>query len=132
MRGPDLKDRLASALGSAVAMAVTFIVLAIATAFFAVFSAGIHLIDGHGKDQFFGTAHLVLFFDRFILVAFGAFLALAAVAGFALGSERMARVFGILWQTETPTRGEKWLFTCTLLALLGTMVVYALRKLGIA
>jgi hypothetical protein len=104
---PALKDRLATALGSAVAIAVTFILLAIATAFFALLSAGVHLIDGHGKGQFDGTARLVLFFDSFIVGAFGAFVAIAALAGFALGSERMARVFGILWQTETPSRGKE-------------------------
>jgi hypothetical protein len=113
-------------------MALTFIVLAVATAFFAILSAGFHLTDGHGKRQFEDTAHLVLFFDSFIVTAFGVFIALAALMGFALGSERMARLFGILWQTETPTRGEKWLATATVIALLGTMLVYALRKLGIA
>lgn len=131
-RGPDLKDRLAAALGSTVVMALTFIVLTVATAFFAILTAGVHLIDGHGQDQFEGTARLILFFDSFILTAFGAFLALAAVTGFALGSERMARLFGVLWQTETPTRSEKWLAICTVLALLGTMLFYALRKLEIA
>ena len=130
--GPDLKDRLASALGSTVVMALTFIVLAVATAFFAILSAGVHLIDGHGQGQFEGTARLIQFFDSFILTAFGAFLALAAVTGFALGSERTVRLFGVLWQTETPSRSEKWFVIFTLLALLGTMLVYALRKLGIA
>jgi hypothetical protein len=130
-RAPDLKDRLASALGSAVVMAITFVLLAIATAFFAVLSAGLHLIDGHGKSQFEGTAHLVLFFDGFITTAFSAFIAFAALAGFALGSERMARLFGVFWQTESPTRGERWLVTTTIVALLGTMLVYAMRKLGI-
>jgi hypothetical protein len=51
--------------------------------------------------------------------------------GFALGSMRMARWFGILWQTETPTRGEFWIATFMVIALLGTMLIYALRKLGI-
>ena len=131
-RGPDLKDRIASAFGSAVVMAITFVALAIATAFFAVLSAGFHLIDGHGKRQFEDTAHLVLFFDGFIATAFGAFIALAALAGFTLGSERMARLFGVWWQTETPTRRERWFAISTVIALLGTMLVYALRKMGIA
>jgi hypothetical protein len=130
-RGPSLKDRLASALGSTVVMALTFIVLTVATAFFAILTAGIHLIDGHGQDQFEGTARLILFFDSFILTAFGVFLVLAAVTGFALGSERTARLFGVLWHTETPTSSEKWFVMCTMLALLGTMLVYALRKLEI-
>ena len=69
--GPDIKDRLATAFGSAVVMAITFVLLAIATAFFA-------------------------------------FL-----------------------KTETPTRGEFWIATFTVIALLGTMLAYALRKLGI-
>jgi len=130
-RVPGLKDRLASALGSAVVVAITFVLIAIATAFFAVLSAAFHLIDGHGKSQFEGTAHLVLFFDGFIVTAFGVFIAFAALAGFALGSERTARLFGVFWQTETPTRGERWIVISTAVALLGTMLAYALRKLGI-
>jgi len=112
-------------------MALTFIVLSVATAFFAVLTAGIHLVDGHGQGQFEGTARLILFFDSFIVTAFGVFLILAAVTGFALGSERTVRLFGVLWQTETPTRSEKWFAICMVLALLGTMLVYALRKLEI-
>jgi uncharacterized membrane protein YidH (DUF202 family) len=111
-------------------MAVTFVVLAITTAFFAFLTPLFHLVDGHGAAQFDGTARLVLFFDGFIITAFCVFIALAALMGFALGSERMARVFGILWQTETPTRGEWWMAVSIVVALFGTMVVYALRKLG--
>lgn len=113
-------------------MAITFIALAVATAFFAILSSGLHLLDGHGKRQFEVTAELVLFFDSFLLTAFGTFTALAALTGFALGSQRTARLFGILWQTETPTRGEKWLLISGTIALLLTMAVYALRKLGVA
>jgi hypothetical protein len=126
-----MKDRLAAACGSAVVMAITFVLLAIATAFFAILSAFFHLVDGHGAAQFDGAARLVLFFDSFIVTAFCVFIGLAALIGFALGSERMARLFGILWQTETPTRGEWWIATFIVIALTGTMITYALRKLGI-
>ena len=129
--GPDFKDRLASACGSAVVMAITFVLLAFATAFFAILVSFLSVLRPQRADVFDGTARLVLFFDSFIVTAFCVFIALAALMGFALGSARMARWFGILWQTETPTRGEFWIATFMVIALLGTMVVYALRKLGI-
>lgn len=131
-RGPGLKDRVASAFASAFVMAVMFVSLALTAAFLAVFSAGFHLLDGHGASQFDGTARLVMFFDTFIVTAFCVFLALAALAGFALGSERMTRLLGVLWLTQAPTRGEKWLLILMAGGLLGTMVVYALRKLLVA
>ena len=129
---PDIKDRLASACGSAVVMAITFVLSAIATAFFAILVSFLSVLKPQGGDVFDGTARLVLFFDNFIVTTFCVFIGLAALAGFALGSQRMARWFGIFWRTETPTRGEYWIATFMVIALLGTMVVYALRKLGIA
>jgi len=130
--GPDIKDRLATAFGSAVVMAITFVLLAIATAFFAFLISFLSVLRPDRRANVFdGTARLVLFFDSFIVTAFCVFIALAALMGFALGSMRMARWFGILWQTETPTRGEFWIATFIVLALLGTMLLYALRKLGI-
>jgi hypothetical protein len=129
--GPDIKDRLATAFGSAVVMAITFVLLAIATAFFAFLISFLSVLRPNRANIFDGTARLVLFFDSFIVTAFCVFIALAALMGFALGSMRMARWFGILWQTETPTRGEFWIATFIVIALLGTMLLYALRKLGI-
>jgi len=95
-RGPDPKDRLASASGPAAAMALTFIVPAVAAAFVTFLSAGVHLIDGHGKSQFQDTARRVLFLDGFMLTVFGAFLASAAFTGFVPGSRRLARLLGVL------------------------------------
>jgi len=113
-------------------MAITFVLLAIATAFFAFLISFLSVLRPNRENVFDGTARLVLFFDSFIVTAFCVFMALAALTGFALGSKRMARWFGILWQTETPTRGEFWIATFMVIALLGTMLIYALRKLGIA
>lgn len=112
-------------------MAITFVLLAIATAFFAILVSFLSVLRPQRADVFDGTARLVLFFDSFIVTAFCVFIGLAALTGFTLGSQRMARWFGILWQTETPTRGEFWVATLMVIALLGTMLVYALRKLGI-
>lgn len=113
-------------------MAITFVLLAIAAAFFAILVSFLSVLRPNRADVFAGTANLVLFFDSFMVTAFCVFIGLAALAGFALGSQRMARWFGIFWRTETPTRGEFWIATFMVIALFGTMVVYALRKLGIA
>ena len=112
-------------------MAITFGLLAIATAFIAILVSFLSVLRPNRADIFAGAASLVLFFDSFILTAFCVFIGLAALAGFTLGSARMARWFGILWQTETPTRGEFWIATFMVIALLGTMLVYALRKLEV-
>jgi len=112
-------------------MAITFVLFAMTTAFFTILASFLSVLRPQRADVFDGTARLVLFFDSFIVTAFCVFMGLAALTGFALGSQRMARWFGILWQTEKPTRGEFWIATFIVIALLGTMVVYALRKLGI-
>lgn len=111
-------------------MAVTIVVVAIAIAFFAFASSFFHMIDRHGVQQFESTAGFLLFFDSFIVTAIVSFVALAGLMGFTLGSERMARLFGILWLTETPTRSEFWIVTSIVIIFLGTMIVYALRKMG--
>jgi hypothetical protein len=128
----NMKDRLAAALGSAVVMAITFVVLAVVASCFAIVTAFLHLIDGHGLGQMEGTARLIFFFDRFIFFAFAGFVVLAGLLGFVLGSEKVARLFGVLWRTETPTRGEFWIAVMIGGGLLITMVVYVVRKLGLA
>jgi hypothetical protein len=127
----DIKDRLATAFGSAIMMAITFVLLAIATAFFTILISFFSLPRQPRVNVFDGTARLVIFFDNFIITALCVFMALAALMGFTFGSKRMARLFGILWQTEVPTRGEFWIAIFIVLALLGTMLVYGLRKIGI-
>jgi hypothetical protein len=67
-----------------------------------------------------------------MLKAFSLLIGLTALAGFLLGSERTARWFGILWQTETPTRREYWIAVFIVVSLVGTMFVFVLRALGIS
>jgi len=131
-RTPGMKDRLAAALGSAVVMAVTLVLLTVVTVFALLTVFFVHLIDGHGAGEFVGAARLALFFDTFLTGLACAFVSFAALGGFVLGSERMARLFGVFWRTESPTRAEYWIVTATTVALLGSMIVYALRKLGLA
>lgn len=131
-RERGIRDRLAAALGSAVVMAVTIVLLTIATVFALMVTSFVHLVDEHGAQQFVGAARLALFFDTFLIGATCTFVSLAALGGFVLGSERMARLFGVFWRTESPTRAEYWIVTATTVTLVASMLVYALRKLGMA
>ena len=131
-RERGIRDRLAAALGSAVVMAVTNVLLNIATVFALMVTSFVHLVDEHGAQQFVGAARLALFFDTFLIGAACTFVSLAALGGFVLGSERMARLFGVVWRTESPTRAEYWIVTAITVTLVASMLVYALRKLGMA
>ncbi len=131
-RDSGIWDRLAAAFGSAAVMAVTLVLLTTATVFALMVTSFVHLVDEHGAQQFVNAARFALFFDTFLVGAACTFVSLAALGGFVLGSERMARLFGVFWRTESPTRGEYWIVTATAVALLGSMAFYALRKLGIA
>jgi hypothetical protein len=127
--GVSFGDRIACAFASSILMAVT---LALGALIIAVLMVLTGIADPspvrRPATHFFG---LVYFLDGFLIWLFGALCVSSAALGFILGTAKMVRVWGVIWQTEKPTRSEFVVASLIICGIVVAMLSYGLRKLGV-
>ncbi len=127
--GISLGDRIACAFASAFLMAATLAVGAlIITVLVALAGVSHPNPDRRIATQFFS---LVYFLDGFLIWLLAAVCLSTAALGFILGTERMVRVWGVIWQTEKPTRTELVVASLVICGIVVAMFSYGLHRLGV-
>lgn len=126
--GISFGDRIASAFASAFLMAVTLAVGALIITVLVTIGGVSHPNpDRRIATDFFS---LVYFLDGFLIWLFAALCLSTAAIGFILGTERMVRVWGIIWQTEKPTRTEFVVASLVFCGIVVAMFSYGLHRIG--
>jgi hypothetical protein len=127
--GISFGDRIVCAFASSILMAVTLVTGALIIAVLTVLmGVGDPSPTRRPATHFFG---LVYFLDSFLIWLFAAVCLSTAALGFILGTERMVRVWGVIWQTEKPTRTEFVVAALVISGIVVAMFSYGLRKLGV-
>lgn len=122
----SLQERLATACVSAALMAVTIAIVVAGLVFVNAF------ISMTRPDRAGVAVGVMMFYGPFTLTVTAVLVGLAAIVGFALGSERMARVFGVIWGTEAAFGVGRDAPKVIVLLLVTVMIVFfALRTAGV-